>query len=503
MKRSLRLSIAAACALAALLAFGACSKKQPKTAGPAHYADSILAKAQELTGKGYELLDAKDLPGATAKFAEAGKLMPGALNQEYNMACAYARMQNKDEAFGRLTRLVDKGMDLPEWLEEDSEFASLQEDPRMKGLVERARANFERGTAHLASGLPEYAGPVDTFTSAASLDAWKRDEDRLRGKHREFWTSSQYISEQAAAAGRYLAAMKTLRAADSTFDYGLERVRASMRLQSPYSPGWGAVSDLVLRETDSYLKGAPVAAGADEVNFSAGTALSLKYVKDDARCVDAFKQAETYLSRIVDGSEFYPGAQALMVVNAHAAPGADRSGFGQALRAVVERFPANEFVHRVLSTRLENGAAAVLWPIEIGVADLDGRKVSLAEYRGKALLIDFWATWCPPCRAELPGLVKAYGEYHPRGFEIVSISFDFPDRLTKEAYRDSVAALGMAWRHIYEEKGWDTEIGKRFFIGSIPAPFLVGRDGSIAAWGADLRGEKLARSIEKAFGTAQ
>jgi thiol-disulfide isomerase/thioredoxin len=157
----------------------------------------------------------------------------------------------------------------------------------------------------------------------------------------------------------------------------------------------------------------------------------------------------------------------------------------------------------VLSTRLENGAATVLWPVEIGAPDLDGKKVTLAEYRGKVLLIDFWATWCPPCRAELPGLVKAYGEYHPKGLEVVSISFDFPDRLTKEAYRDSVAALGMNWRHIYEEKGWDTEIGKHFFIGSIPAPFLVGRDGQIAAWGEDLRGEKLVGSIEKALAAGQ
>jgi len=501
MKRSLRLTIVGVCALAALLAFGSCSKKQTKTAGPAYYADSILAKAQEVTEQGYALLDAKDLAGATAKFAEAAKLMPGVLLPEYNKACAYARMENKDEAFRSLMRLVDNGMDMPESLKEDPDFKALQDDPRMKDLVARARANFEKGTAHLAAGLPEYTGPADTFTSVASLDAWKKDQDRLRNKHREFWTSSQYISEQAAAAGRYLAALKAPKAADSTFDYGLERVRASMRLQSPYSPGWGAVSDLVLHEVDAYVKGAPAAAGADEANYSAGTALALKYIKDDARCAEAFKQAEPYLSKIAEGSEFYAGAQAIMVVNSYASPGAASGEFGPALRAVVERFPGNERVHRVLSTRLENGAATVLWPIEIGAADLDGRKVSLADYRGKALLIDFWATWCPPCRAELPGLVKAYGEYHPKGLEIVSVSFDFPDRLTKEAYRDSVAALGMTWRHIYEEKGWDTEIGKRFFIGSIPAPFLVGRDGLIAAWGEDLRGEKLRASIEKALGT--
>jgi len=134
------------------------------------------------------------------------------------------------------------------------------------------------------------------------------------------------------------------------------------------------------------------------------------------------------------------------------------------------------------------------------MTDLEEKTITLDEYKGKALLIDFWATWCPPCRAELPNMVKVYNEYHSRGLEIVSISLDYTDRITPEAYRDWIDSAGMNWRHSYSGDAWSTESVKRYYVGSIPAPFLVGPDGSLVAWGEDLRGEDLAGSVEKALG---
>lgn len=135
----------------------------------------------------------------------------------------------------------------------------------------------------------------------------------------------------------------------------------------------------------------------------------------------------------------------------------------------------------------------------VEAGDFDGALAKLADYRGKVLLIDFWATWCPPCRAELPGLIETYKKLHPRGFEVLSISLDRPDDTTVDDYRAWIGEHEMTWRHVYDGDAWDSPLVKRFFVGSIPSPFLVGADGSLVAWGEDCRGENLAPTVEKAL----
>ncbi len=94
-----------------------------------------------------------------------------------------------------------------------------------------------------------------------------------------------------------------------------------------------------------------------------------------------------------------------------------------------------------------------------------GDGFSLEDLRGKIVLIDFWATWCPPCIGELPNVKKTYAEYHDKGFEIVSISLD----TDVKKCRRYVEKQNMDWYHISEGGGWKTRLATKFSINSIPA----------------------------------
>jgi thiol-disulfide isomerase/thioredoxin len=125
------------------------------------------------------------------------------------------------------------------------------------------------------------------------------------------------------------------------------------------------------------------------------------------------------------------------------------------------------------------------------VNDANGQPLSLAQYKGKVVLLDFWATWCGPCREELPNVIATYEKYKDKGFEVVGISLDEDE----EEFRKVIAEENMSWRHHFDGKGWANEIAQLYGVQSIPATYLLGRDGKIARIG--LRGEALGRAVEK------
>jgi thiol-disulfide isomerase/thioredoxin len=130
---------------------------------------------------------------------------------------------------------------------------------------------------------------------------------------------------------------------------------------------------------------------------------------------------------------------------------------------------------------------------------IDGEDVHFpADYKGKVVLLDFWATWCEPCMAEAPNVVKAYQRLHPKGFEVLGISLDEEKSLDK--IRKVTAEKRMTWPQIYEGKEWDSQLVRKYGIERIPAPLVIDGDtGKIVAVDEDASGEKLVATLEKAL----
>ena len=133
---------------------------------------------------------------------------------------------------------------------------------------------------------------------------------------------------------------------------------------------------------------------------------------------------------------------------------------------------------------------------ELEMQDVDGKPVKLSQWvgTGNYVLVDFWASWCGPCRREMPFVVTAYEQYHSKGFDVVGVSFD----QKKGAWGNAIQQLGMRWHQMSDLKGWKCSASALYGVSSIPSNVLVDPTGKIVAM--DLRGETLLGKLKEIYG---
>ena len=168
--------------------------------------------------------------------------------------------------------------------------------------------------------------------------------------------------------------------------------------------------------------------------------------------------------------------------------------YKQVRDALIGRYPSNDFV-RHLDGKLRGAVVAGMEAPDIALPDRDGKERRLSDLRGKVVLVDFWASWCRPCRMANPHVVRLYQQYKERGFEVYSVSLDN----NREAWLRAIEADGLEWpNHVSDLRGWSSAGGKLYGISSIPSTVLVDAEGTIVA--RNLQGNALEEKLKEILG---
>lgn len=187
----------------------------------------------------------------------------------------------------------------------------------------------------------------------------------------------------------------------------------------------------------------------------------------------------------------YPDSYAVaLIINNFVAKQRDLAEVEKMYEGLTPRIK-NAYPGQKLKTTIDNMKKTAVGSVapDFTLQTPDGKNVSLSDYRGKYVLLDFWASWCGPCLREVPNVKKVYDRYHPQGFEILSVSLD--DK--KDNWLNAVDVHELNWDHVSSLKGWQCPVVKLYSISGVPAMFLLDKEGKIMASG--LRGEELGEKV--------
>lgn len=220
---------------------------------------------------------------------------------------------------------------------------------------------------------------------------------------------------------------------------------------------------------------------ADEFKTLDGLIASEKGAKTDEAALLMFMKAQLYLEVVKDTDK---GTKIVQQIKADYPD----TKYGKNADKILDGL-AKQAVARKVHDSLAIGSA---FP-DFSATDESGKPLSVAALKGKVVLVDFWATWCPPCRAELPNVIQTYQKHHDQGFEVIGVSLD-EDRDKLDTFVKQQE--GMTWPQYFDGQGWQNKLAAKYGVEAIPFAVLIGPDGKII--GKELRGDELEDAVAKA-----
>jgi peroxiredoxin len=216
-------------------------------------------------------------------------------------------------------------------------------------------------------------------------------------------------------------------------------------------------------------------------------------------------QAKQYLDRMLnrmpEGSRLYRNSLAAVIQTLDRLEKGSFISYADRYESTFELPPSEQTYlssrRGVLEEKVRRAQALAIGvvPPEIELPTPEGKIVKLSDLRGKVVLIDFWASWCRPCRQENPNVVRVYNQYKDKGFEILGVSLD----RTKDRWVQAIAQDGLDWYHVSDLQYWSSVAAQDYMVSGIPATFLLDREGKIIA--KNLRGPALEAKLKEVLGS--
>ncbi len=344
---------------------------------------------------------------------------------------------------------------------------------------------------------PPAQGKAEDFSSYKTADAlWKRieelqEEPKVQPKSQDEMLAivKTWFSAQSAAAAAFVKAYPK-----DPRRYAARLIELQAGLQLGQLPGADAAkktnADEVLKEIEVIIAAADAPEEAKgEATFIRTMMLTAKLDDENPQTAAAFfKAADEFLAKYGTHKLAPEMRQAQLQVAAQAkTPEAEA-----VLKKMAEdKDPQLAAGAKELLAQRQKMVDLKTKPLDLKFTAADGAEVDLAKLRGKVVLLDFWASWCGPCIAEMPNVVATYKKLHEKGFEIVGISLD----QSKEKMEASMKKNDMTWVQYFDGKGWQNKISSGFGIESIPAAWLLDKKGMLRE--TDLRGLALSAGVEK------